>query len=472
MEEGFTKNGTMMINQDKNYYLRSNSLLTLPIYITKIILIVLFSIVCFSIFENSNNPLYSFLGSSTSFFLITVFAVIIFLKEIKWVVFYSIAFLIKLLIGLTHYLYFIEPNYFKTGAYPALTTEYESVFNEILNHAIDKSYHGIFYFQFHFSRVAHQEILNLISVPFTFFGNYVMTIAPLNTFFSLLMSINLILLSKFKFKYNATIIKSIAIATAYFPLTLITSLLYRDIVGLSLMSIGVTMIILPKNNFSKILMLIVAGFLFYMQRTVYPIILVLAYILNVTFSPTIRNMKLNLLIRVITVIVGIAIFPYIVNISNTESNITMANSAMDISILSLPIKFIVGLIGPFPWINFLLYKTIPANAYQLQDYLQGAFNISVILTLVLHWKNFKGKNIINLLNILGFMLIATGLFTPQMHTTYVAIGFVFLIPYFFNQIRPKLFLKYYLYSVLFMLILNLFVIAFLGNMGISELWRN
>jgi len=150
----------------------------------------------------------------------------------------------------------------------------------------------------------------------------------------------------------------------------------------------------------------------------------------------------------------------------------MANSAMDISILSLPIKFIVGLIGPFPWINFLLYKTIPANAYQLQDYLQGAFNISVILTLVLHWKNFKGKNIINLLNILGFMLIATGLFTPQMHTTYVAIGFVFLIPYFFNQIRPKLFLKYYLYSVLFMLILNLFVIAFLGNMGISELWRN
>lgn len=99
----------------------------------------------------------------------------------------------------------------------------------------------------------------------------------------------------------------------------------------------------------------------------------------------------------------------------------------------------------------------------MQDYLQGAFNISVILTLVLHWKNFKGKNIINLLNILGFMLIATGLFTPRMHTTYVAIGFVFLIPYFFNQIRPKLFLKYYLYSVLFMLILNLFVIAFLGT---------
>ena len=58
-----------------------------------------------------------------------------------------------------------------------------------------------------------------------YFGDYIMTFAPLNSFFSILISINIILIAKHIFKIDNKSLKYIAITSAYFPMTLISSLI-------------------------------------------------------------------------------------------------------------------------------------------------------------------------------------------------------------------------------------------------------
>ncbi|MHB9140353.1 MAG: hypothetical protein ACYC25_00570 [Paludibacter sp.] len=440
-------------------------------YIVRLIGIIGVSLVCFNIFGSTSTALSSFIWSSVAFLIITIFSAIVLFKDTKWIWYFVSAYMLKVIIGLLHYLYFIDPNYFFTGVYNPLTYEYDGVFNQIITTAHDKLNHGIFYYQFYEGGVTHQEILSFISIPFMFFGDYALTISPLNSFVSILISINLMLISIYKFHVKKSTLKYIAIITAYFPMTLISSLLYRDVVGLALMSVGLTLIMLSKKRIIQFLMLIIAGYLFYLQRTMYPIILLLAFVINTVVNQNYKSKGWDLFYKVVTVLVSIILVPIIISYSNTEANRNMAAGGLNVDFVVLPIKMLVGLIGPFPWTNFLLFKTFPAYAYQLQDYLQGTLQVAVVVSIILGWKKYIRKDQFNLLNITGILLIITGLFNSYMHITYVAIGFIFLIPWLFSQISLTKFNKNYLYSFLALLFLNIIVVVLFGNLGISSLWK-
>ena len=138
-------------------------------------------------------------------------------------------YLIKLSIGLFHYLYFIDPLYFQgSGNDVTLHFEFQAVFSQIITFANDRKLeNGLLYYNFNLGGVTHQEILSFISIPFMYFGDYIMTFAPLNSFFSILISINIILIAKHIYKIYNKSLKYIAITSAYFPMTLISSLIYR-----------------------------------------------------------------------------------------------------------------------------------------------------------------------------------------------------------------------------------------------------
>jgi len=440
-------------------------------YILRIASIAGFSFLCFIIFQNKSTPLSSFIWSSIAFLFITVFSTIILFKNTKWVWFFVLAYVFKILIGILHYLYFIDPNYFQTGIYSPVNPEYAAVYDYIINSAHDKLTHGILYFRYHPGGVTHQEILSFISIPFMFFGDYAMTIAPINAFSSLLISMNVILLSRFKFQYSSKSVKPIALLTAYFPMTLISSLLYRDIVGLALMSVGLILVLFSKRPITQYVMLIIACYLFYLQRTVYPLILLMAFIINAVINRNYKSKGWNLFYKVATVIVSIVVVSFVFAYANIEAYHDLAARGLDFNIILFPIRMIVGLIGPFPWAQFLLYETIPAVAYQLQDYLQGALNITIFVAIIFNWRKYFKKGSLNLLNLTGVWLIITGIMTPYMHMTYIAKGFMFLIPILFAQIRLSEFRKRYLYSFLAILFLNIIVVVFFDELGLSRLWR-
>ena len=437
----------------------------------RITAIVLFSLICFIVFSRKDNSVSSFIWSSVAFLFITIVSALILLKSQKWIWFFVLSYLIKIVIGLLHYLYFIDPEYFQSGIYKSLTGEYDSAFKQIITFAHDKLQNGILFYQFYEGGVTHQEITSLISIPFVYFGDYILTIAPINAFSSMLISMNIILISKYKFNLRIKSLKYIALITAYFPMTLISSLLYRDIVGLALMSIGLALILFSKKAITQFLMLIIAAYLFYLQRTIYPFILIIAFLINSIINRKYKSNKQEVFYKVGILIASIILMPIIINYSiNTEANESMANGAFNFNALILPVKLIIGLIGPFPWTQFLIYKTTPANAYQLQDYLQGTLNIAIVITIIIYWKEYARRNAFNLLNITGILIIISGLFNSFMHMTYVAIGFMFLIPWLFTQMNHRKFRKIYLYSFLALIILNI-VVAWIGNLGISSSWK-
>ena len=456
-------NKPILINRKQQYSLWE--------YIVRIIAIALFSLFCFAILRNDRTALSSFISVSFAFLLITIFSTIVLLRDTSWLWRFVSAYLIKVLIGVLHYLYFIDSNYFKTGIYKPLTFEFDSALNFIISSKIDKVQWGIFNFNSFGLRANHQELISIISIPFVFFGDYFLSISPINAFFSLLISMNIILISKYIFSYDKKTIRYIGLITAYFPLTLISSYLFRDIVGMALMTFGLVLVLFSKKAMIQYVMLIVAAYLFYMQRIVYPAILLFAYIFTILLSQKFKSQALDLFYKYIIFIFTIILIYYTVDFANNEVNRGYAGVVFNMNILYLPIKLLVGIIGPFPWNQFLTYTNVPAAAYQLQDYLQGTFNLSIIFILIKNNRKYIHKDQFNLLNITGILLMLSGLLGTFMHTTYVAAGVIFLVPWVFSKINLSNFRNIYFITFLVLIGLNFLVILFFGNLGIGSLWK-
>jgi hypothetical protein len=458
--------------KNNTFSIERNNIFSVWQYISRIILVVLLSLICFQILGNDDDALYSFLGSSAVFLLITIFSVLLILRKPKKIMFFILAYLIKLFIGLFHYLFFIDPEYFEgSGKYKALTFEFESVFFQILSIKNDKISNGLLYFNYDITGASHQELLSIISVPFIYFGDYVLTITPVNTFFSLFTAMNMYIISKYCLKLSEEKSNLICLIIAFFPFTLISSLLWRDVVGIALMSSGLTAFYLSKLSVSKILTLFLTCYLFYLHRTIYPFLLIVAYIISQVFSLNSKGQNAPTILKVATLALSLSALPLIFKFADTEQNFIMLTSNFKFSILLFPFKILIGLIGPFPWINFMLYDSIPAYAYQLQDYLQGAFNVAFVFMVFRYRSRFFKKNQLTLLNILGILLIFSGLFNQFMHVPYIAIGFMFLTPAFFTIIKGRVFGRTYLITFLGLIGLNILVLAVVNNLGISALWK-
>lgn len=454
----------MIVNQFKSYSVRN--------YIFRLIIIALFALTLFTILGNKTTPYSSFIWSAVAFYFVTLVTVYTLLRSKKWLLFFTIVYLVKLSIGLFHYLYFIDPYYFGgSGIDVDLHYEFQAVFSQIITFANDKIENGLLYYNYYEGSVTHQEILSLISIPFMYFGDYIMTFAPLNSFFSILTAINIILISKYIFKINTKSLKYIAIVSAYFPMTLISSLISRDTVGIALMSIGLVLMLFSRKFIMQLLMLVIACYLFYLQRTIYPLILISAFIIDKMINQHSNSPKRDLRIKIFTLFIAIIIIPIILNVSSTDANEDILATALDFNLLILPLKLILGVIGPFPWIQFLLYEQIPAFAYQLQDYLQGTLNIAVFVAIIFKNKRFFEKGKLNLLSILGLLLLFAGLMTPVMHITYTAVGIFFMIPWIFTTLNIEQFTVFFRYSFFSLILLNIIVIYILKTAGISALWR-
>ena len=120
-------------------------------------------------------------------------------------------------------------------------------------------------------------------------------------------------IKKYIFKIDNKLLKYIAITSAYFPLTLISSHIYRDIVGIALMSIGLVLIFSSRKFIIQLLMLVIACYLFYLQRTIYPLILISAFIIDKMINQHSNSLKMDRLIKLFTIIITIIIFPIIFN---------------------------------------------------------------------------------------------------------------------------------------------------------------
>ena len=437
-------------------------------YIVRVLVLLLFIFCCFIFLENDSSPWAGFISSSIAFLCITIFATLILLKESRWILFFVRAYLVRLLIGLFHFLYFILPDYFETkGVTLPLADDFTSAFESICEIASAKKYLGLF----HYEEVywSHPEILNLMSYPFVFFGNYILNITPLNSFMSVFTSINIYLIGKYIYNFDRKKLRFITIISAYFPLTLISSLFYRDVTGLAIMSIGMTLIMLSRKGIIQYVMLIVGCYLFSLHRTIYPVVLLLSFFINHFLLLKNRVSARYQIFQFVVILPLVIILVFFSIVAGFSENQVYVEGGTSINFLGLPVKLVMGMIGPFPWTQYFTTGRLEYS-YQFSDYLQGTFNVSIFFLLYYFRGSYFKKEQFNLLNITGLLLIIVGLSTTYMHISYVSTGVIFLLPWIANSINRYKLKEYYFITFLALLFFSLIIVLFIGSLGFKDLW--
>jgi len=378
---------------------------------------------------------------------------------------------VRLVIGLIHFLYFIIPTYFDSeGTFLPLPSDYQSALYSIGEIVSAKMKYGLFYYEP--VNWKHAHILNFMSYPFLFFGPYALNITPFNSYMSIITSINILLISKHVFTYPLRQLKFVAIITAYFPLTLISSLFYRDITGIALISTGLVLIMFSPKGMIRYLMLLPALYLFYIHRTIYPLVLIMSYMVDY-FIRTKNSLgsiqKKQIIPFFIFVFVSIFILRWTIIFGLVKGgNQGYIDAAGGVNYLFLPLKLVMGIIGPFPWSQYFTTGRIEYS-YQFADYLQGAFNVALVTSMILLYRSFFKWNHFNLLNLTGLFLATIGLATTYMHTSYVSIGIIFLAPWISNSVVIHQFKRYYMLSFILLLLFSIFI-TLTGNLGLGRLW--
>ncbi len=338
-------------------------------YLTKILIIAaLFVCLPMAFGSMATDTTRSYIVSSICFFLITLIGVKLILGKNKYVRFYAFAFVIQLLIGLAHYLYLIDANYFSSNGevIASFWHEYASSFEAIKNLQEARSEYGIFYWiNATDYQGTHSELYHILSFPFYFLSHRWLNYEALNIFSSLMTSCNMLFLYKQKYAENQVVHKSLLFWTAFFPTFLLADTLWRDAFGIYLISIGLVLVSLSNTIFSKVISYALLGCVSYMQRTVYVVLAAAS-----AFWGNITRTK-SIFIKLFYAVLGVFAAYYTQNIAESANTSDYTSGYVNrMSYLALPIKIIFGMIGPFPWTNFFKAVEVnPAFAWQLQDYL-------------------------------------------------------------------------------------------------------
>lgn len=436
--------------------------LTLKDYIAKTLFLVLLMLGLFVVFANNSSTKESLIMESLVFFVLIIATSHLYFNNSKLTSFFVLAYVVKLLIGVLHYLYFIDSNYFNTtGGAQALHQEFQAVTSFLETAVSNKEEFGLFFITLD-GFVTHQELLSIIAIPFRFFGVRILNIAPINSFFSLLAAMNVFMLID-KEKIDNQTSNLILFLLSYCPVTLITSFFYRDIVGWALISIGIVLMTKSERVSTRIASMIVAMLLFYLQRNAYVVLPVAILIAQYSFLN--KNKTRGMIFLPLVLIIALIVLPFAIGLASNESVEAYVEGSTKWPIYLLPIKIIVGLIGPFPWSNFILWKSIPEISYYLGDYAMGCLNIALVLCVLFCWKKLKLKSMTEC-TVLGVMLLLMGVLNKYMHMSYVSIGIFFLLPWIVAGSGYEFFKKYNVVAIVGMMVLNIIFIGFsLGGVG-------
>lgn len=448
------------------YLKKTNSFTPFYSYLVKILLLIVISRILLQ-FSLNSSTLSSFISSSIIFFILTLFTTYIFLNKKKWILFFGFFFLFKLTISLFHYLTFVDPLYFsRDGSFPeSMYFEYHSVFNDAQNLVKDKiDAKNIFYFESDYFQSTHSQIWNLISYILYFVGCNVLTLTPINIFFTLLLSINFILIIQNIKAYTIIKISYFSLFITLFPLFLLSDNFFRDQIALGLISIALTLFFVSDSFLQKISSIFLILIFSYFYRVIYPLLFLIAL------------MYYFYLYEKKTFFLIIPLVIFLVSILSIQGFIFLDIEYIDGyfllgSFYYIPLKILFGMVGPFPWTQFAKYSSNPAVSYQLSEYLLGIFQLSYITLIFQNIKKVSVPKELFFLTCFGFLISFSGVLTKQMHSTYIGAGVVFTLPWFFSYFSFRSTMYRALLVLLTFIILNLYVVYFIGELGISYLWK-
>tara|TARA_Y100000748_G_C15502238_1_gene490561 strand:- start:4717 stop:6066 length:1350 start_codon:yes stop_codon:yes gene_type:complete len=438
--------------------LLENTKLVFPIQVS-LVLVLSFGIYL-SILSISNDEMNNGLSFliATAAGLISIFIFYFMLRKyfegsiLKYAI---IFFLIRLSLGVAHYLLFFEEDYFRQSSTDfSYLDEYMWLFDSMDMFAAGTA--GTADADTVSSYAAENknyEMIFLMSFLFYFGGVKALTVATFNSlvtvyaaFFVYLISVKINNSSR-----NAIFCFLIVLMQ---PFEMITSILSRDTFGQMLVFYSVFLLVFffSQRGFFKLIAIGFASWVSSLVREVYfmiPLVVGVGTNLFYSFIYHFRNFKKsNTIIFLLAAIAFVALMPFLVDtFFGRFLNVDFVSQ-----ILQLPVSFIYSVVGPFPWTQVLYQVT--GYEYHIPGYLTSVFNLTLYLSLLVFLANKRpSQQQFMILFIFLLFYLAGILVYGGKHTVYYSIAIPLLALFDLNSRIFHFFTKFVMVFIFF-LILN------------------
>ena len=425
--------------------------------------------------SNKTSPEINLVFSSVTGILTVYFLSYFGLKKIlgnKAIKILVVAFIVRLVVGIVHYVMFIQPDYFINPLTLNYYPDYDYNHNQLIY--ISNIWHQYGFLSpmpdTYFINNKNPLILQFMALVYYFAGGFALNLAVWN---SLMNSYSAAIISMITY-YNTNSRKYAIIAltfAAFQPFGFISSIVWRDSTGLFIVALAAFLLInYRKNLVLGLILLPIAGFLASWHRSPYYFLIAILYYFIIK-----QERKLSFWIMSL---MSLTIIPFIVmiyqsftglflavvdigvtrgdSIGQTDNYLTLLKPKL---IFEVPIRIIKAVIGAFPWAQFL--KKVDGYEYQPLDYLTSVFSLAVYFMLFPHVvKKWKIKKEIDYSLFFGILIMILGMLAFNVHVAYIAIGFIFLVPEFATIYSKEKFIDSLLISFYFFVLLHFVFYAF------------
>ena len=407
--------------------------------------------------DDTNNGISLLIASSGGLIAILVFYFSLRQYFVRSILKYAlIFFLIRLSLGVLHYLLFFDDRYlFVNYTDFAYLDEYVWLFdsmdlfaagtagnadpeNVAIAADLNKNY----------------EMILLMSFLFFFGGTKALTVATFNSLVTIYAAF-LVYFISLKVNKNIKNASFCFFIVALQPFEFITSILSRDTFGQMLVFYGVFLLVyfFSTNSLFKLLPILFASWVSSLVREVYFVIPLLAGLGSNLFYSLIynfRRFKKTYLIAFIFSLVGfVALTPVLIDTFFWR----FLNVDFIEKIISLPVSAIYSLVGPFPWTQVLYGVT--GYEYHIPGYLTSVFNITLYISLILFLANKRPTRLHFMILLIFSIFYLSGILVyGGRHTVYYSIC-IPLLALFDLDSRKSIFTIRFMMVFIFFLILNL-----------------
>ncbi|URQ66853.1 hypothetical protein M9C83_01260 [SAR86 cluster bacterium] len=364
-------------------------------------------------------------------------------------------YLIRLSIGIVHYLIFLEPDYFRHSSSDfSYLDEYMWLFDSMdmfaagtAGTADADTVAG------YAAENKNYEMIYLMSFLFYFGGVKALSVATFNSLVTVYAAF-LIYFISLKINENSRNAIFCFLIVLLQPFEMITSILSRDTFGqmLVLYSVFLLVFFFSSNGLFKIVIIGFASWVSSLVREVYFLIpLIVGIGTNIVYSViyNFRNFKKSNLIAFIFALIGlVALTPILIEIFLGR----FLNVDFLSKIIALPVSFIYSVVGPFPWTQVLYQVT--GYEYHIPGYLTSVFNLTLFLSLLIFLVNIRpSRSQFMILLIFSLFYLSGILVYGGKHTVYYSIA-VPLLALFDSNSRIFIFFSRFIMVFIFFLILN------------------
>jgi hypothetical protein len=339
-----------------------------------------------------------------------------------------IAYILRILVGVLHYLTIMDPDYFKYPEFYSYLWDFKWMHESLIFVSNWWHLYGLFSALPHlFFETTKNAYLHMYSALLYYFsGVNALNISPWNSLHNIYTAglVGMLALQEGATRKQALFAMTLA---AFEPFGFISSMMWRDSVGQSFLVLGVYLIVTYRRQMVLcVLLLPIAAFLTYAYREPYVMVIfagtVAMWLLDRQLSV---GKKIIILVAVFSITLTSQLLSILWNIGVQQRSLGIQLSSE--KFIYLPLRAIRAVMGPFPW--WQIFDRPDGYEYMLADYAQAAFNLAVMFIVVpMGWRQWKKSRSIDPSLLFSLLFWIGGAIATGVHMAYVSAGMVLFLP--------------------------------------------